>query len=181
MIAQSKKIKAGFLLIVLSALSTTVASNITINSGKKLEFGQGLIRLSACSQYVNINFSSTAPDGQGNQYLNLIKIQDLNALQCSGTTFTIQIYNSSKVLQNIYTDSSTHNGVNFIKLSISSSPANQATAASLINASGVNIGNGDTNESLSYDSASGSYLVSILNPTLNESNVGSFTVQSASN
>jgi len=180
-LAKSKRVKVGFLLVILAALSTTYASNISINSGKSLEFGQGIIQFSACSQYVNVDFNSTAPDGQGVQYLKTIKIQGIDAKKCSGTTFTIQIYNSSKVLQKIYNDATTSLGVNFIKLSIANTPINQATAASLINAAGANVGNGDANESLTYDTASGAYWVTITNPVLTEGNVGSFTVQSASN
>ena len=181
MLAKSKKVKVGFLLIILAALTTTYASNISINSGKNLQFGQGILRLSACTQYVNVDFTSTAPDGQGVQYLKTIKIKGIDAFQCSGTTFTIQIYNSAKVLQNIFNDATTSAAVNSIKLSIANTPINQATAASLKNAAGVNIGSGDSNESLTYDPTSGAYWVTITNPTLTEGNVGSFTVQSASN
>lgn len=181
MFARSKKIKIGFVLIILAAFTTTYASKITINSGKTLEFGQGIITFSACSQEVNVDFTSTAPDIHGVQYLKTIKIQGLDAKQCSGTTFTVQIYNSNKALQTIYNDATTSNAVNFVKLSIANNPVNQATAASLVNAAGVNVGYGDANESLTYDTGSGAYWVTITNPVVTEGNVGSFTVQSASN
>jgi hypothetical protein len=178
---QSKKIRVGFLLIILAALTTTYASNISINSGKKLEFGQGIIKFNACTQLVNVDFSSTAPDIHGVQYIKIIKVQGLDALKCKATTFTIQIYNSSSALQNIYNDVSTSAGVNSVKLSISSNPVNQSTAATLINSSGVNVGSGDGNETLSYDIPTGAYWITITNPILSVGNFGSFTVQSASN
>ena len=60
MFARSKKIKIGFVLIILTAFTTTYASKITINSGKTLEFGQGIITFSACSQEVNVDFTANA-------------------------------------------------------------------------------------------------------------------------
>ena len=46
------------LLLTISILASTFAGTITINSGKRIEFGQGVYNLKACDSFVNLNLRS---------------------------------------------------------------------------------------------------------------------------
>jgi len=51
---RSSKFILGLGMLALSAVGFTVAANITIGNGNKLEFGQGLYQITSCDQWVGI-------------------------------------------------------------------------------------------------------------------------------
>ena len=105
--------KLFILLIVgLFGITTTVAANITINSGKKAEFGQGLYQVKACDQFVSVYLDNTdttynidGTPGAGYSNISAIRLVGLDTVKCAGTTIRIKLYkaNQAAPLQ-IYTN-----------------------------------------------------------------------------
>ena len=91
------------------ALSSTFAGNIGLNSGKPVEFGQGVASATACDNQITITpFSSFVNEtGGGRHLLTSVKISgiDSSSSKCSGKTFLIKAYGDSGLLDILnYTD-----------------------------------------------------------------------------
>ncbi len=96
------KYSAFFLLIPLIAfIGTTLASNISINSGP-IEFGQGVAQTAACSgtDFVTVapysEFVNAAGDA-GAHYLASIEVSHIPT-SCIGSDFLISVYNGTDIL-----------------------------------------------------------------------------------
>ena len=93
----------------IAVVGSTLAANISINTGGSLEFGQGLTATAACSNGATVTMTptSTFSNGSGtagNFYLSGITFSNTGLLNCSGKTFTIQAWDSSTATaQNIST------------------------------------------------------------------------------
>jgi hypothetical protein len=79
-------------------LKSTLASNVSINSGSQVEFGQGFTGTTACSGSQSItvtpNSSFTNSSGStGTFYFSSFKISNIPA-GCSGSDFTLKAYDS---------------------------------------------------------------------------------------
>jgi hypothetical protein len=91
----------GSALLLLSGslfLNTTLAANISLNSGGKVEFGQGVSVTTACSgesvltATPNSSFINAA--GAGDFYFNTITVSGIPA-SCNGVDFTLSVYDST--------------------------------------------------------------------------------------
>jgi hypothetical protein len=110
----------------LFAIGSTFAGSITINSGQGFEFGQGVLRTTACDTSITANIkggydTSTAKFNVTQVILDQI---DSSAQHCKGVDFHIKFYSKSAEPLTIYTDSSNNpvkelivfdDGTNFIK------------------------------------------------------------------
>jgi hypothetical protein len=109
-----KYIGAAIALLGFGAVGTTFASNITLNTGAPVEFGQGVARTTACDSQVTITPYSTFINevGAGSHLLTSIKVSgiDSSAGKCSGKTFAISAYGDSGLL-NIFNYSDIANSV----------------------------------------------------------------------
>jgi len=78
-------------------LQTTLASNISINSGQ-LEFGQGITQAVACSGSTNLtvtpNATFTNASGGGAFYFTSVRVSNI-PVGCYGKDFTIRAYGNS--------------------------------------------------------------------------------------
>ena len=79
----------------IAVVGSTLAANISINSGAALEFGQGLTQTAACSGSNNITMTPTSTfansAGAGTFYLSAISFA-YSAAMCNGNTFTIKAF-----------------------------------------------------------------------------------------
>lgn len=160
---RSAKLLIGAALIILAGVATTVAANITINSKKNTEFGQGLFRITACDQWVGITPSYTAATYPGGtSRVNGMRIMGLDAANCKGVNFKIQLWqNGASTPLDLFVDT---NGANSNRIMLSvcksctiSTNQQRLDAVSLINSAGQNIGYDDGTEYLDFDAATGDY------------------------
>ena len=99
-----RKKASGFLALLLVAiggyfLQSTFASNISINSGRSVEFGQGVTQTVACSGSADLLVTPTstfanAANGSGTHSFNAVTISQIPD-SCFGVDFTINAYNNS--------------------------------------------------------------------------------------
>lgn len=76
----------------------TFAGNISLNSGRSIEFGQAIIQTVACSGDTNLTLtpysSFTNSTVSGTHYLERITVSNIPT-QCRGVDFTIRVYDDS--------------------------------------------------------------------------------------
>lgn len=77
----------------------TLASNITINSGRSLEFGQSVSATAACSGSENLTVTPSssfvnASNGTGTHYLSTVSVSGIPS-SCDGKDFIISFYDSA--------------------------------------------------------------------------------------
>ena len=81
----------------IAVVGSTLAANISINTGGSLEFGQGLTQTTACSGASTITMvpTSTFKNTANSFYLSGISFSGAGLLLCHGKTFTVQAYDNS--------------------------------------------------------------------------------------
>lgn len=96
----SSKLFGSAVLILASVLffQTTIAGNISTNSGKGFEFGQGVSNAVACSGNSNITLTPSSvfvnATDVGSHYLSSISVKDIPD-NCNQVVFTINAYGNS--------------------------------------------------------------------------------------
>jgi hypothetical protein len=158
-----KGVLALILLIVAGGtyLQTTLAANISLNSGRSVEFGQGVAMAAACSGAnsltVTPNSEFVNASGSGAYYLKSITVSGIPA-ECNGDDFQISVY-----------DSATSTALPMF--------ASTKTVASIWN-NGGNFQGGSGFLGSTITSSSGSFTVSFTTPVALASNVAKLTLQS---
>jgi photosystem II stability/assembly factor-like uncharacterized protein len=76
---------------------STLAANLSINSGQSVEFGQGIAVSTVCDSTVTLTPYSSFVNGSssGTFYFSAFQLSNIDAAACSGVTFTIKAYNNS--------------------------------------------------------------------------------------
>ena len=184
---RSPKLIIGLGMLAMSVVGFTVAANITIGNGNRLEFGQGLYQITSCDQWVGIKLNPSAASYSGQSRVANVNISGLDALNCRGTNFKIQLLDSSSTILPLFTDAS--GNVDRLLLNISTDVTKtRANAVSFYNGYGVLVtsslsgSNGyayDGYEYFSYNSNTGVYTMVFNYPLATMSAVNSLTVQSA--
>jgi hypothetical protein len=91
-------------------LNTTLAANISINSGTAVEFGQGLSVTAACSGASVLTMTPSASftnaSGAGAFYFSSVTVSGIPS-NCNGSDFSISAYNNSGSTLPIFNTSST--------------------------------------------------------------------------
>jgi hypothetical protein len=101
-VVKSQKPRALFGVLLLCAgglfLNTTLAANINISTGGKVEFGQGIAMTTACSGStaltVTPNSSFVNTSGSGSFYFNSVTVSNIPS-SCDGVDFQISAYDST--------------------------------------------------------------------------------------
>lgn len=186
---RSPKFILGLGMLALSVVGFTVAASITIGNGNRLEFGQGLYQITSCDQWVGIKLNPSAASYSGQSRVANMNISGLDALNCRGVNFKIQLLDNSSAILPIFSDAS--GLVDRVLLNISSDTnKGRANAVSFYNGYGAMVtsslsgSNGyayDSYEYLSYNSTTGIYTLLFNYPQATMSAVNSLTVQSANN
>lgn len=179
----------GFGLVALSMVGVTLAASITIGNGNRLEFGQGLYRITSCDQWIGIKLNPTAASyAGGNSRVANMNLSGFDALNCRGKDIKIQLLDGYSAILPIFSDDS--GLVDRVLLNVSSSAVNRANAVGFYNGFGVLVtsslsgSNGyayDSGQYLSYNSTTGVYTILFNSPQATMSAVNSLTVQSANN
>jgi len=81
----------------IAVVGSTLAANISINTGGSLEFGQGLTQTTACSgsQTIMMVPVSTFVNTANTFYLSGINFSGAGLTACGGHTFTVQAWDNS--------------------------------------------------------------------------------------
>jgi hypothetical protein len=154
----------AFLLLLVGGtylVQTTLAANISLNTGSPIEFGQGITATAACSGVTDLTItpysSFTNSSGAGAFYFSSVKVSNIPT-SCYGVDFTINAYDNS----------------NSSPLAIFNSTS--ANAVVYNNAGTFSAGNGSTGMTVS--SGSGTFTVTFAVPVAQSSNVFKLTIQS---
>jgi len=78
--------------------NTTLAANISLNTGQGIEFGQGFTQTAACSGATNLTVTPNASfinaSGSGAFYFSSVTVSNIPS-SCNGTDFTLSAYPNS--------------------------------------------------------------------------------------
>jgi hypothetical protein len=159
----------GVLALILSMIvggayvQTTLAANISLNSGSRVEFGQGVSMVAACSGAnsltVTPNSEFVNASGSGAHYLKSITVSGIPS-ECNGEDFAISVY-----------DSTTSTALPIFA-------TNKSVARVWNDAGTFKLGTGSVSGA-SITSNSGAFTVSFTSPVALASNVSRITLQSS--
>jgi hypothetical protein len=181
-------------LLLISLVGTTFAINVTINGNNRVEFGQGVYRITSCDQFVNVALKSSSAFADGYSRVGSIELSGLDVARCANTSIRLKLYDAvnasaMELFNNIaYTSRGTsypcctETGTSVVM--VVAANATQATAAqsvTLISPSGRSIGYGDRHESIRYESTTGVFTVTFTSPLAIMRDVEKTTLESASN
>ena len=165
---QRRKLPAflAFLLLLVGGtylVQTTLAANINLNSGQRVEFGQGVTATTACSGATNLtitpNATFTNASGSGAFKFSSLTVSNIPS-GCNGKDFTINAYGS--------TDST--------PLALFNTTSTTAVVYS--NAGTFELGVGTLTDA-SITSGSGTFTITFTNPVATSGSVFKVTLQSS--
>ena len=180
--------------VILSLVGTTFAVNVTINGNNRVEFGQGVYRITSCDQFINVALKSSSAFADGLSRVGSIELSGLDVARCANTSIRLRLYDASNpapmdLFNNIAYSSRgtsypccTETGTAVVM--VIAAGATQGTAAqsvTLISPSGKNIGYGDRHESIRYESTTAVFTVSFASPLAIMRDVAKTTLESAAN
>jgi hypothetical protein len=86
-----------FALVGTATVGTTLASNISLNSGGNVEFGQGVAQTTACDSNVILTPTSTFvnSEGGGDFLFTSVSVSDISE-SCFGKVFTLKAYKNGQ-------------------------------------------------------------------------------------
>ena len=160
-----KGVLALILLVVAGGtyLQTTLAANINLNSGSRVEFGQGVSMVAACSGAnsltVTPNSEFVNASGSGAHYLKSITVSGIPS-ECNGDDFAISVY-----------DSTTSTALPIFA-------TNKSVARVWNDAGTFKLGTGSVSGA-SITSNSGAFTISFTSPVALATNVSRITIQSS--
>jgi hypothetical protein len=144
-------------------IQTTLAANINLNSGGRVEFGQGISMVAACSGAnsltVTPNSEFVNSSGSGAHYLKSITVSGIPS-ECNGDDFDISVYDSTT------------------STALSIFATNKIVAKIWNDAGTFKLGSGSVSGA-SITSNSGAFTVSFTSPVALASNVSKLTLQSS--
>ena len=143
-------------------LNTTLAANISLNSGGRVEFGQGMTLTAACAGStaltVTPNSSFVNAAGAGAHFFNSVRVSGIPS-SCNGVDFTLSVY-----------DSTTSSALPLFNTS--------KTVVRIWNDAGTfKVGSGSSGATI--ESGSGAFTVSFNSPAARATNVSKLTIQSS--
>ena len=180
--------------VILSLVGTTFAVNVTINGNNRVEFGQGVYRITSCDQFISVALKSSSAFADGLSRVGSIELSGLDVARCANTSIRLRLYDASNpapmdLFNNIaYTSRGTSypccTETGTAVVMVIAAGATQGTAAqsvTLISPSGKNIGYGDRHESIRYESTTAVFTVSFASPLAIMRDVAKTTLESAAN
>jgi hypothetical protein len=180
--------------VILSLVGTTFAVNVTINGNNRVEFGQGVYRITSCDQFINVALKSSSAFADGLSRVGSIELSGLDVARCANTSIRLRLYDASNpapmdLFNNIaYTSRGTSypccTETGTAVVMVIAAGATQSTAAqsvTLVSPSGRNIGYGDRHESIRYEATTAVFTVSFASPLAIVRDVAKTTLESAAN
>jgi len=190
----SRGFRWTLLAVIISLVGTTFAVNVTINGNNRVEFGQGVYRITSCDQFINVALKSSSAFADGLSRVGSIELSGLDVARCANTSIRLRLYDASnpapmELFNNIaYTSRGTSypccTETGTAVVMVIAAGATQGTAAqsvTLISPSGRNIGYGDRHESIRYESTTAVFTVSFASPLAIMRDVAKTTLESAAN
>jgi hypothetical protein len=189
------KLNLTIFLVVLVALSSTYAANISLGGARK-EFGQGVYQIKACDQWVGVQLQTAAsPD---NAYVGTVKLYGFDPRLCVGRIFNIKLFKSgSAAAMDLYLGAGATSGTDTASVltimdtstPYSSSYPTRGTktafetwssdALTLVDKFGRNIGYQDSYLNILYYPKIGSYWIEFTYPKAEAALVTGVTIESA--
>jgi hypothetical protein len=158
---------SAFALVLLLAggiffLQSTLAANISLNSGRTIEFGQAVSQAVACSGSQNVTVAPkssfvNAANGTGTYYLSEITVGNIPT-SCNGVNFKLSAYGSS---------SST-------PLAIFNSTSTEA----IVNYNAANVSLRQPKTGISLSGGNGTFTITFTTPVAQSTSVAKVTIQS---
>jgi len=190
----SRGFRLTLLAVIISLIGTTFAINVTINGDNRVEFGQGIYRITSCDQFMNVNLKSGNAFADGYSRVESIELSGLDVARCANTSIRLRLYDASNPApMDLFTNIAyTSRGTSYpcctetgtAVVMVIAANATQATAAqsvTLISPSGRNIGYGDRHESIRYESTTAIFTVTFASPLAIMRDVAKTTLESAAN
>ena len=190
----SRGFRLTLLAVILSLVGTTFAINVTINGNNRVEFGQGVYRITSCDQFVQVALKSSSAFADGYSRVGSIELSGLDVARCANTSIRLRLYDASNpspmnLFNNIaYTSRGTSypccTETGTAVVMVIAAGATQSTAAqsvTLVSPSGRNIGYGDRHESIRYEATTAVFTVSFASPLAIVRDVAKTTLESAAN
>lgn len=190
----SRGFRLTLLAVIISLIGTTFAINVTINGDNRVEFGQGIYRITSCDQFMNVNLKSGNAFADGYSRVESIELSGLDVARCANTSIRLRLYDASNPTpMDLFTNIAyTSRGTSYpcctetgtAVVMVIAANATQATAAqsvTLISPSGRNIGYGDRHESIRYESTTAIFTVTFASPLAIMRDVAKTTLESAAN
>lgn len=184
----------GLILALVSMIGFTVAANVNINGDNKVEFGQGIYKITSCDQFVGISLNPTAAYGDGYSRVLNVYVAGLDVVRCANTSIRIKLYDSTTVTpMNLFTNPQyTKSGVTYpcctetgtsvtMVIAANATLATALQSTTLLSPSGKNIAQGDRSQSLTYDSQAGIFSIAFTVPLAIMRDVYRTTLESAPN
>jgi hypothetical protein len=177
-----KKLAIGIALLI-ATVGTTLATTLTINTGNRVTFGQGIYQIRACDGWIKISFEKTdtaggvMDGGSMVQAVSAINIDSFNSIACKNTNFKVKLFKTGVATAlNLYTQADS-TASNQVWLSV-----NNDGLVTILDTSGTDLGEfGDSAVGLAMDSETGRYTAYFFTPLQPASNVESYTVESGPN
>lgn len=163
-----KKISSAlaFLLLLVGGtylIQTTFAANIGLNSGRPVEFGQGILATTACSGSTNLSITPNSTfvnsTGAGAFYFSSVGVSNIPS-SCNGSDFTINAYGESNSTPIAIFNTSSTNAVVYNNAGVFELGVGTLTGASIT-------------------SGSGTFTITFTNPVALSSSVFRLTIQSS--
>ncbi len=190
----SRGFRLTLLAVIISLIGTTFAINVTINGDNRVEFGQGIYRITSCDQFMNVNLKSGNAFADGYSRVESIELSGLDVARCANTSIRLRLYDATNPTpMDLFTNIAyTSRGTSYpcctetgtAVVMVIAANATQATAAqsvTLISPSGRNIGYGDRHESIRYESTTAIFTVTFASPLAIMRDVAKTTLESAAN
>jgi hypothetical protein len=188
------KLNLAIFMVVLAALSTTYAANISLNGGQKKEFGQGIYQIKACDQWVGIGLQSAA--SPNNAYVGTIKLYGFDPRLCVGRIFKIKLFKTGSATPlDLYigpgstSGTDTHTSLSLMDTSTTFAASGytggsaydnwSADAVTIVDKWGRNIGYSDNYTFIDYYPTTGVYVILLTYPKALVADVTSVTIESA--
>lgn len=188
------KLNLGIFILVLGVLGSSFAANISLNTGSKREFGQGIFQIKACDQWVGVGL--TTGQGAQNTFVANVRLVGLDPRGCKGTLFRIKFFpTGSTTPLNMYLGAGPTTAANdsvtattlVTKITNTTYTGNTqalyeawaADAVTLIDPQGRDIGYADAYEFIDYEAATGEYTVIFTYPRAVAAQVSSITIETA--
>jgi hypothetical protein len=188
------KTKIAIALVVVSAISTTFAANISLNGGQRKEFGQGIYQIRACDQWVGIGLQSAA--SPNNAYVGTVKLYGFDPRLCVGRVFRIKLFQTgSATALDMYIGPGATSGTDtstVLTLMDTSTPFASsgytggsaydnwsADALTIVDKYGRNVGYSDPYTFIDYYPTTGVYAIFFTYPRATVALVTSVTIESA--
>jgi hypothetical protein len=182
-----RKFYIGIALLTYSLIGVALAQTITLNTTGRVEFGQGIVTLTACDSFISINLTPSpsihsGTNASGESYVNSSRVQEINfsgldTKACAGRSIRVQLFDKNNAAMNLFSEdaSSPVSRVNLIINSNENTARN--VAVTLLNARDENIGFSDAYQSLTFDPDTASYSVIFASPLALMSDVYRLTVE----